>query len=84
MPRHCWLAAGVPGAIVVQPTLSDLLLRLLKSLVAVADGLLLVGSAGALVWFIYRIYLRRVWRARRIANIRLKRMLEEKNKDGEV
>jgi hypothetical protein len=35
------------------------------------------------LYFVYRIYLRRVWRARHIANLRLKRLLAEKeDEDG--
>jgi len=41
---------------------------------------LIVGSAGTLLWFVYRICFRRLWRVRRIANIRLKRMLEERER----
>jgi hypothetical protein len=39
---------------------------------------LILGSIGTLVWFVYRLCLRRLLRVRRIANIRLKRMLEER------
>jgi hypothetical protein len=39
---------------------------------------LVAASAGTLVWFVYWVYLRRWLRVRRIANIRLKRMLEDR------
>jgi hypothetical protein len=39
---------------------------------------LVLGAAGTLLWFVYSICLRRLWRIRRIANIRLKRILEER------
>lgn len=39
---------------------------------------LVLGSVGVLLWFVYTICLRRLLRVRRIANIRLKRMLEER------
>ena len=39
---------------------------------------LVLGSIGVLLWFVYSICLRRLLRVRRIANIRLKRMLEER------
>ena len=39
---------------------------------------LVLGSVGVLVWFVYSVCLRRLLRVRRIANIRLKRMLEER------
>jgi hypothetical protein len=41
---------------------------------------LILGSAGTLLWFVYSLWFRRLWRARRIANIRLKRMLEERER----
>jgi hypothetical protein len=41
---------------------------------------LIMGSAGTLLWFVYSLWFRRIWRARRIANIRLKRMLEERER----
>ena len=39
---------------------------------------LMAAAGGTLLWFFYRVFLRRWWRARRIANIRLRRMLEER------
>jgi hypothetical protein len=39
---------------------------------------LVLGSVGVLLWFVYSFCLRRLLRVRRIANIRLKRMLEER------
>jgi hypothetical protein len=41
---------------------------------------LILGTVGTLLWFVYSLWFRRVWRARRIANIRLKRMLEERER----
>jgi hypothetical protein len=38
---------------------------------------LIVAAAATLAWFVYSLLLRRLLRVRRIANIRLKRMLEE-------
>jgi hypothetical protein len=38
---------------------------------------LVAAAGGTLIWFFYRVFLRRWWRVRRIANIRLRRMLEE-------
>lgn len=71
------------GAFLAVPTLPELGLRFLRTVVALADVLLLFGSAIVLLWFIYRIYLRRVLRARRIANLRMKRLLEERDGEGE-
>lgn len=39
--------------------------------------LLLIATAGALIWFIYWFLLRRLIRARRIAGARERRMLRE-------
>ena len=39
---------------------------------------LVLGSVGVLLWFVYSFCLRRLLRVRRIANIRLKRMLQER------
>ena len=72
------------GTFLRLPALGDVGLRLLRTVVALADVLLLFGSAGVLLWFIYRIYLRRVLRARRIANLRMKRLLEERDDEGEA
>jgi hypothetical protein len=41
---------------------------------------LILGSVGTLVWFVYSLCLRRWLRMRRIANIRLRRMLEERER----
>ncbi|MGC2193528.1 MAG: hypothetical protein WA628_02555 [Terriglobales bacterium] len=38
---------------------------------------LIVAAAATLAWFVYSILLRRLLRVRRIANIRLRRMLDE-------
>ncbi len=38
---------------------------------------LIVAVAATLAWFVYSIFLRRLLRVRRIANIRLRRMLDE-------
>ena len=41
---------------------------------------LILATVGTLLWFVYSLWFRRLWRARRIANIRLKRMLEERER----
>ena len=71
------------GTFLSLPAFGDVGLRVLRTVVALADVLLLFGSALVLLWFIYRIYLRRIWRARRIANLRMKRLLEERNGEGD-
>jgi hypothetical protein len=42
---------------------------------------LIFATAGTLMWFVYRVSLRKLWRVRRIANIRLRRILEERDND---
>jgi hypothetical protein len=44
----------------------------------VVELLLLVASAGVLAWFVWRVFLRKLWRVRRIENARLKRILAER------
>ena len=39
----------------------------------------LVVIAGTLLWFVYWVFLRRLWRAKHIANIRLRRMVESRD-----
>ncbi|HMK30826.1 MAG TPA: hypothetical protein VK473_14160 [Terriglobales bacterium] len=39
----------------------------------------MVAIAATLAWFVYWVFLRRWWRAKHIANIRLRRMLEERD-----
>lgn len=76
-----WLR-GVAIVIVVSFAMLFLVPRtgvlLLRDLVAASNLLILFGSAIVLIYFVYRIYLRRIWRARHIANLRLKRLLAEK------
>jgi hypothetical protein len=51
--------------------------RFFYNLAAVWNLLLLLAAAGALLWFLYWFLLRRLIRARRIANARERRMLRE-------
>jgi len=48
----------------------------------VVELLILIGSGVALLWFVWRVFLRKLWRVRRIENARLKRILAER-RDGE-
>jgi hypothetical protein len=47
------------------------------NLLALSNIALFVFAAGVLLWFLYAVILRRLLRARRIANARMKRMLRE-------
>ena len=38
----------------------------------------MVAIAATLLWFVYWVFLRRLWRAKHIANIRLRRMVESR------
>lgn len=50
---------------------------ILHNLLGLWNFALLMGVASTLSYFFYRFFLRRILRARRIANLRLRRMLEE-------
>lgn len=53
------------------------LAAILHNLLGLWNFALLILVAATLSYFFYRFFLRRILRARRIANIRLRRMLEE-------
>ena len=53
-----------------------------RTFAGLVELLILVGSGVALLWFVWRVFLRKLWRVRRIENARLKRILAEK-RDGE-
>jgi len=50
----------------------------LRTFAGVVELLLLAATVAALLGFVWRVFLRKLWRVRRIANIRLKRILAEK------
>ena len=54
------------------------LLELFHSVLALGSLVLLFVALGTLLWFFYRFFLRRLLRARRIANARMNRMLRER------
>lgn len=60
----------------------DPIVDILRSLANFWTIGLIFATAGTLLWFVYRVYLRRLWRVRRIANIRLRRILEERDGDS--
>jgi membrane protein implicated in regulation of membrane protease activity len=55
----------------------DVLLRIFHNLLALWAFGLLVLALGALVWFVGWFFLRRILRARRIANARMNRLMRE-------
>lgn len=57
------------------------LLEIAHNFLALWSFALLAASLATLVWFLYWFFLRRIMRARRIANLRLKRMVEERRDD---
>jgi hypothetical protein len=52
-------------------------MRFLAQLAAFWNLILLIALAGTLLWFFYGFFLRRLIRARRIANARSRRMMRE-------
>lgn len=66
--------AGIIGLIVRSP---DRVFGFLRNVFALANIALFLFAAAVLAWFLYAIILRRLWRARRIANARMRRMLRE-------
>lgn len=53
-------------------------LEIAHNLLALWSLALLAGSLATLAWFLYWFFLRRIIRARRIANLRLRRIMEER------
>lgn len=68
------LVAGIIALIVRSP---DRVLGFLRNVFALANIALFLFAAAVLAWFLYAVILRRLWRARRIANARVRRMLRE-------
>lgn len=62
-------------AILSDPPLVVDALRVLENVWNLA---LLIAAVVTLFWFIYRVFLRKLLRARRIANLRLARMMRER------
>jgi hypothetical protein len=59
------------------------LLDLLRGIANLWSLGLIVAVVVTLAWFVYSIFLKRWWRVRRIANIRLRRILEENEHSDE-
>lgn len=56
------------------PTMFDIV----HNLLALGSVALLLAAIGTLLWFFYWFFLRRLLRARRIANARFRRMMKER------
>jgi len=52
-------------------------LSILRNFLALSNLALFLFAAAALAWFLYAVILRRMLRARRIANRRMRRMMRE-------
>ena len=55
---------------------------MLAYVLALASVALLLVAIGTLLWFFYWFFLRRLLRARRIANARFRRMMREREEQG--
>jgi hypothetical protein len=64
------LAALIVGA-------PNRVLAILRNVLALSNLALFLFAAAALAWFLYAVILRRMLRARRIANARMRRMMRE-------
>jgi hypothetical protein len=67
------------GLIIYAPTT---LFEVIHNVLALASVALLLVAIGTLVWFFYWFFLRRLLRARRIANARFRRMMREREEQG--
>ena len=72
------MSAGVAIVSYSTPTLFDVL----HNLLALGSVALLLAAIATLLWFLYWFFLRRLLRARRIANARFKRMMREREEEG--
>jgi hypothetical protein len=82
-PRIRWLTLGIAAVLVaVASARPQLLVEVLRNLAAITNILLFVFAFCALAWFFYWVILRRMLRARRIANARMKRLIRETSSDS--
>jgi len=58
------------------------MIRALNNLLSLSSVLLLILSFGTLAWFAYWFFLRRLFRIRRIANLRMARLTRERVQQG--
>jgi hypothetical protein len=78
-PGGTWAIGTVALATAAPPSL----LRVLDDLLWLSSVLLVLFSFGTLVWFVYWFFLRRMKRARGIANARLARILRENREENQ-
>ena len=50
---------------------------MLRSLAEIGDALLFLGVAAALLWFVWHLVLRRIYRARHIRQLQTDRLMRE-------
>ena len=67
----------VAGMIAVIAWAPDWITDALHNLLALSNLAIFVFAAVVLAWFLYAVLLRRILRARHIANLRMKRMMRE-------
>jgi len=84
MPSKLQVAFAVllAAAIALIVWLPHRALEVIDNLLAFSNLGLFLFAAAALLWFLYRVILRKILRARRIANARMRRMIEEAGQRG--
>ncbi|MBV9479726.1 MAG: hypothetical protein JO249_03100 [Acidobacteria bacterium] len=84
MPSKLQVAFAVllAAAIALIVCLPHRALEVIDNLLAFSNLGLFLFAAAALLWFLYRVILRKILRARRIANARMRRMIEEAGQRG--
>ena len=65
------------GMFVLMVWAPDQVSGVLHNLFALSNLAIFIFAAAVLMWFFYAVFLRRVLRARRIANARMKRLMRE-------
>ena len=76
-----WLDVLITIIVLLLRSRPSVMIALLRNFFALTNVALFLFAAVVLAWFVYTFLLRRMLRARHIANLRTKRLLEER--DGE-
>ena len=72
------IASGLLGAFLLLITfIPGPFLAFLRNIAALWNALLVLAAALTLVSFVYWVFLRKLLRARRISNLRMKRLMDE-------